>query len=304
MGFEVLDVPPDASDSTEPVGSKFKFWYVDENLGLSLFKEGRPGTGENWAEKAAAELAELIGLPHAKYELARWRDKEGVVTPTLVPEGGRLVLGNEILNSVQPTYDKALKYRQRDHTVRKVATVMRSQPYPGPKKPSKHMVSLSALDMFIGYIMFDVWIGNTDRHHENWGFINDPDRGIVLAPTFDHASSLGRELTDEAREKRLRTGDSRHSVLAYCHRGQSAFYRRPSDTAPLMLDQVFAQFGELVPASASEWLDRLENVSQSSVNDVMANFHRELMSKPSSDFAKALLRANKERLLGIRGRLA
>lgn len=50
--------------------------------------------------------------------------------------------------------------------------------------------------------MLDAVIGNTDRHHENWGFLRRRvgDEWIGgLAPSFDHASSLGRELLDDRR---------------------------------------------------------------------------------------------------------
>ena len=36
-------------------------------------------------------------------------------------------------------------------------------------KPIEGIVS--ALDVFVGYLLLDAWIGNTDRHHENWGFV-------------------------------------------------------------------------------------------------------------------------------------
>lgn len=43
--------------------------------------------------------------------------------------------------------------------------------------------------------MLDALVANLDRHHENWGIVVDPS-GLLpteLAPTFDHASSLGDE---------------------------------------------------------------------------------------------------------------
>jgi hypothetical protein len=43
-------------------------------------------------------------------------------------------------------------------------------------------------------------IGNTDRHHENWGILIELQRNhwrVNVAPSFDHASSLGRELRVE-----------------------------------------------------------------------------------------------------------
>ena len=58
-------------------------------------------------------------------------------------------------------------------------------------------------DMFVGYLMLDALIGNTDRHHENWGIMTGRGRPQVLAPTYDHASSLGRELSDQKRQARM-----------------------------------------------------------------------------------------------------
>src|SRR5690606_14933665 len=55
-----------------------------------------------------------------------------------------------------------------------------------------------------GYLVLDAVIGNTDRHHENWGILRKKTgTGYVgyLAPSFDHASSLGRELHDEFSKK-------------------------------------------------------------------------------------------------------
>jgi len=42
--------------------------------------------GEDWAEKVAAELCELLGLPYAAYELAStWQGNRGVVSPNFLP---------------------------------------------------------------------------------------------------------------------------------------------------------------------------------------------------------------------------
>lgn len=45
---------------------------------------------------------------------------------------------------------------------------------------------------------FDVLIGNTDRHQDNWGLIRNKDgKGRwSFAPAFDNNSSLGREMSE------------------------------------------------------------------------------------------------------------
>ena len=71
--FEIIDVPTDAPDKVELMGTKPKFWFNHRQLGRCLFKNSRPGTGEDWAEKAAAELATILHLPCARYEMAKHR---------------------------------------------------------------------------------------------------------------------------------------------------------------------------------------------------------------------------------------
>lgn len=73
------------------------------------------------------------------------------------------------------------------------------------------------LDSFAEMIVFDAWIGNMDRHHENWGVsehftIRKGQRAIdpsVLvskrhfSPLYDHGSSLLFELSDDDIERYL-----------------------------------------------------------------------------------------------------
>lgn len=53
-----------------------------------------------------------------------------------------------------------------------------------------------AFSQLAGYVTLDALILNTDRHHENWALIRarSSDGRLIhrVAPTFDHASSLGR----------------------------------------------------------------------------------------------------------------
>ena len=91
--FPVTKLSPDASEIIEPVGSKRKFWYADRQL---LFKQNRAGTGEDWAEVIAAEVAASLGMPHAYYELAEIAGHGapvfGVVSRNFCPPDADLVL--------------------------------------------------------------------------------------------------------------------------------------------------------------------------------------------------------------------
>ena len=65
--FRIIEVSDDASEAMEAMGTKEKFWFTHNTLGRCLFKKARQNTGEDWAEKIAAELCNLLGLPIPSY---------------------------------------------------------------------------------------------------------------------------------------------------------------------------------------------------------------------------------------------
>jgi hypothetical protein len=175
--YPIIRVPDDASDQLEQMGTKPKFWFRDEAGHRRLFKGGRPNTGENWAEKVCCELCLLLGIPHADYDLATWRDKAGVVTPTFVPEGARLVHGNELLARIIEGYEHEKRFKARQHTIAAVMAIIHGgrlgvRVQRGPRSvvrpaaigmplgynPPEDIVSPAGV--FVGYLMLDALVGN------------------------------------------------------------------------------------------------------------------------------------------------
>ncbi len=121
--FSIIDVPPDAPIEDEALGTKEKFWFQYMELGLYLFKKARLGTGEDWSEKIAAELCQLLTLPHADYELATFNGENGVISPSFIPDGGSLSLGNEILSQAISDYPRS-EASPSQHTVDQVFQIL------------------------------------------------------------------------------------------------------------------------------------------------------------------------------------
>jgi len=207
-----LIIPDDVTVITEQLGTKFKSWIVQEPRNI-LFKQGRPETGENWAEVVSAKLCGLLHLPHAEYRFAVWRNRLGVVSPTFIPRHGWLVHGNELMLKRIKGYNTTQKYNLREHTLRSVLAIMMQDSNRPPIGLIPFSGAKTAIDYFIGYILFDAWISNQDRHHQNWSFIVKKDDSMHLAPTYDHASSLGCRLTDVKRADRLVATSQERGVL-------------------------------------------------------------------------------------------
>ncbi len=300
MSYRIVEVPEGVSSQLEQLGTKSKFWYRDDNDKRVMFKMGRPGTGENWAEKVCCEICRLLGLPHAEYDFAiansgNWK---GVVSPMFVPKGARLILGNELLASVAPGYEETKRYSTRQHTLGRVRAVLTKFPIALPLgyNPPETGEMVKAFHVFTGYLLLDALVSNQDRHHENWGLIATLDAGLFLAPTFDHASSLGRNETDESRLKRLGTRDSGYSVRTYVSRAESALYAGTTSQKPYTTIGAFENAAKYNPSAARYWTDKLNLCSGKDFEEIFDNIPESEITEPARLFALSMLEINAKRL--------
>lgn len=193
--YPIFPVPLDAAEAPEQMGTKRKFWFRDPALGLCLFKLARPGTGEDWSEKVACELAALLGLPHARYEMAEWDGKPGSISISMLTDEETLIHGNELiaqLTNAYPRPEAAPRFRNSGHTLSLVVSTLERSGASAPAGIDLPPGVTTAVDVFVGYLLLDALIGNTDRHHENWAVIEsygfearELEFFLRLAPTYD-----------------------------------------------------------------------------------------------------------------------
>ena len=263
--YPIIKVLPEWELGPEEMGSKEKFWYHDpDEKTVWLFKHPQDNTGQHWAEKVSAEVASQLGIVHAKVELAECRGKRGSTTESFSRNERELVHGNQMLERVVRGYDPKKTFNQSTHTLTNIWRVIDRV---FPESDGARQAKLR----FAEYLVLDALIGNTDRHHENWGIlrrrVGDRWRGF-LAPSFDHASSLGRELQDQDRDRRL----NENRVGAYLQRGRGAIYwsaderhgpsplelvRRASRTHPDLFRPALGKLARLDEISLRELVTRV-----------------------------------------------
>ena len=216
--FPIVDVKSEWVLEPEEMGSKEKFWYrpPGEHQRRWLFKCPQDNTGQHWAEKISAEISGVVGIQRAAVDLALFGGRQGSVSKSFVHSDLELVHGNQILSRLLPGYDPRKRFHQADHTLDNILTVMEVI-------FAKDTSRMDAMSRIAEYLVLDAVIGNTDRHHENWGILRRRRDGSwygFVAPSFDHASSLGRELLDDRRDRLL----DEDRVGNYVARGRGAVY--------------------------------------------------------------------------------
>jgi hypothetical protein len=295
--YPIIQIPDDAPELPEQQGTKTKYWlHLKEQK--HLFKIGRENTGENWAEKVACELCALLGLPYAHYELAVWKGKKGVLSETIVPTDGRLVMGNELLAEIHSTYPAQQRYKVQDHTLGRIVALLNDPTVllPINWQPPSDAIH-NAVDVFLGYLLLDAWIANQDRHHENWGLIHYDE--IYLAPTYDHAASMGQNEQDAKRKEMLTTKDAGRHISSYVKKARSAIYLNKSEQKAMLTWDVFQWLAAKRPKSAKVWLQRLGDISPEQCQNVFNRVPPSEISETAIEFAMELLELNKQRLLEV-----
>ena len=232
--YPIIEVEPQQVLQPEGMGSKEKSWYSVPEINQSKWLLKHPqrlGSGDHWAEKIAAEVANVLGVPCARVELARFEGRVGSVTENIVPDDCELVHGNEVLEFRLPQPDNGiLNFRLSDHTLENIWVALDNA------FGSDHDAS-EAKRQFAQYLVLDAVVGNVDRHSENWGLLqlrSGTQPVESLSPSYDHGSSLGRELSDQRRAQRLSNG----SVGEYAERGRGGVYWSDADRhgpSPLQL---------------------------------------------------------------------
>lgn len=299
--YTVHDISQEEEDSYEQLGTKSKFWYLESNTkNTILFKSTKTKDGfrygEDWAEKIASELAELIGLPHAHYELAIYNSERGVITPNFINrKDQQLLAGNLLLQNYLDVKDENPNIQYIDH----VHTIMTNMVKLKPIGSKAYTSIESASEFFVGYLMFDALISNQDRHNENWGMITSTT-GNHLAPTYDHGASLARNESDDERDKRLNAKDQGLKLPVYVKRARSQFHN-PMNNKRLKLLEAFHFYGLKEKEAALSWLKLLEEkVTDDIVWLIIQKVPPTLMSEIAKKFTVQLVLCNRDNLLKLR----
>lgn len=282
----------------EVLGSKEKFWYRPGKEGRNwLFKFPQANTGQHWAEKIAAELAGLLQIPRARVELAVFQNTKGSASESFItrPKRADLVHGNEVLGGQVMGYDPTRRFRQSDHTFANILTAIEGAFAEGA--PPQILANLGS------YLVLDAVIGNTDRHHENWAFLTWPNEGrrmAFMAPSFDHASSLGRELLDEGQKKCRKRLLAEKRVGSYSEKGQGAIFWQSTDKHGLSPLELVRRAACEHPEMFREAIQKACTLHREQIEAVVSRVPTDWMSPLAREFAVELVGYNLQQLRNIR----
>jgi hypothetical protein len=203
-------------------------------------------------------------------------------------KGFDLIHGSEVLAGRVLGYKRLKRWRQSNHSIKNIITAVENT-FPVRQR-------IPQLRTLAGFIVLDALICNTDRHHDNWALLRGPGpRGKTvhsIAPSFDHASSLGRELRDERRKSML----ARDTVERYAFKGHGGIYWQEADEKgenPLLLALKAARE---YPNYFKPWLARVRELQPEDYCGIIERVPVEWMSVEAKQFCAKLISVTIARL--------
>jgi len=259
--------------------------------------------GEDWSEVISTQVARLLGIPAAQTRLCRRMGRRGSLSLSIHRDGYSLNEGQVVMERANlPDYFPHLEGRpaidpdrpgvkRPGHSLANIRTALTEV---GAPDPFEGPCELTGFDVFAGYLVLDALIANSDRHEHNWAVLTPQltTKLELLAPTYDHASSLGFNLMDDRRAACL--GD-RQRLEKWAQEGRATRFEHSGSPVTLVQHAVNA-IRLCQPAGADWWRDQVERLTLEPVQEPLRSRAIPEMSDRASTFASELLDLNLGRL--------
>ena len=166
--------------ASEGSGRSEKLWLINPDTNQTgLFKYKKDvETTDHASECIASDIAGLIGIPCAKFEIGMYNGRAGSISYNIVEHEG--------IALIEGIYGISLVYNNYDSE--KLMDIKTGEKY-SLEMIEKVLNKFGLFENFLSIVVFDYLIGNTDRHQSNWAFLMK-DKNITLSPLYDNSSSL------------------------------------------------------------------------------------------------------------------
>ena len=152
---------------------------------------------------------------------------------------------------------------------------------------------------FLRVLIFDALIGNSDRHHSNWGLIFNRDRTKVkFTPLYDNGSSLCAYV--EEKEINLILKDSMRFEALINTKSKSAIGF--NNIRPVRQFDLVEYIKENYYSKTINLVNKInENITENNIDKMLANFDEETISIERKKLLKIFLNERKNRIAEIYG---
>ncbi|MBQ8781235.1 MAG: HipA domain-containing protein [Oscillospiraceae bacterium] len=289
VNFELYIRP---TDFVEPSGCSKKFYLTNGdsiNTIFGLFKFPKSDTTYEYvSEHLASALAHMLNIKCCNIDIGIYQNSIGCFSHWIYPMnvGVEFIEGVTLLESFYPDYNKD-KYMLNDGSIYSIEMIM-------PCLCNNRM-----REDFFKMLIFDFFIGNSDRHHNNWAIIKYQGN-IEFSPLYDNSSSLCAYTSDKQIDLCM---NNETSLISLCDTNSKSIIGLENKKRPkhsVMIEYIIKNYANNYTI-ISELCNQILNITESTLKD-MVNEYSGILPQKRIDLIIKYLRYKQIILKEIMGR--
>lgn len=272
-------------------GASEKIWLVNpktKEKGIFKFPKVRKNgniTGEYYAEKIASELGKLLGIRCANIDIGTYKGRIGSMSYNFVADNELL---NEGINYIQEKYPNYNKDKFVDEITNEKYDIQMLE-----------KLNINIKDI-LNMVIFDALIGNSDRHHSNWGYIYhiDNKKGLYsyFCPLYDNGSSLCSYVNEEDINSVLRD-KTRYNALIDSKSKSSIGW---NSKRPIKHFELIENICKNYYDCTVYFVNRInETITEESIKDILNKFNNKIISEEKKKLLLKFIIDRKNKILEI-----
>lgn len=291
--------------SSEGSGRSEKIWLSSLTDEIGVFKYPKANTNpvgeieltsEHISESIASELANVLGIPCAKVDVGYRDGRIGSMSYQINKPGIELIEGIHFINRLYPDYDPDTKFSKEAQQYYSIQMVV----------DAFGVLRNPFIKQFFEMLVFDAFIGNKDRHQNNWAIlvINfdniDPQKiAARYCPLYDNGSSLCSYVQILQAKEYLNNDKNRFAALIDSKsksriRIDPAIKKEPSHSE--VLTYLFSNHVKDV----DQIVERIAKlINEDIVETIIERYPDEILTKAKKVLIKRFLLAKRELILRI-----